>query len=348
MGERVTTIFDYLDWRGDLSFSQSSLNEVDNLIFSNICYLDFEHLAPAGFSKGLMYLTVMKRYKQLHKGEDNSLGLIFPQDMVLFATKAARSARFGRVRVVGHVNEVDTNAEMQFSATTFLLDDNTCFVAFRGSDDTLIAWKENFNMSFLSPVPAQKRAAEYLENAAKAYPERKIYVGGHSKGGNLAVYAASACESEIKERIIGIYNNDGPGFTREFIVGEGYLQVRDRIHTLVPQSSVIGMLLEHEEAYEVINSTQTGLYQHNGLTWEVLGKSFKHLDSVTEDSKKIDRTLKLWLSEMTNEKRQHITDTIYEMLSSSSKTLTELSADKLILLKAWSVLSPEEIGRAHV
>ncbi len=337
------TLFDYLDWRGDLSFSQCAAGEVDNLIFSNICYLDFEGIAPIAFSKGIMYLTAMKRYKQIHKGENNPLGLIFPPDMIKLATKAARSERFGRTRVVGHVNIINDSTQMQFSATTFLLDDGSCFVAFRGSDDTLIAWKENFNMSFMSPVPAQAKAVEYLEEVAKAYPDRRIYVCGHSKGGNLAVFAASKCSSETKERIVTVYSNDGPGFTRRFIQSADYRGMREKIRTLVPQSSVIGMLLEHEEGYEVINSTQTGLYQHNGLSWEVKGKAFIHLDSITDESKKIDRTLKLWLSEMSNEKRQRVIDTIYELLSSSTvKTLTDLNADKLIVIKAWNTLSPED------
>ncbi len=337
------TLFDYLEWRGDLSFSQSPVNEVDNLIFSNICYLDFDDLIPEELSNGIMYLTAMKRYKQLHKGENKNLGLIFPSDMVKFATQTARSERFGRTRVAGHVSIIDTSTQMQFSATTFLLDDNSCFVAFRGSDDTLIAWKENFNMSFMSPVPAQVRAVEYLEAVANAYPSKRIYVGGHSKGGNLSVFAASMCSPETRERLVNVYSNDGPGFTAEFIKSEGYLGVRDKIRTLVPQSSVIGMLLEHEEGYEVVNSTQTGLYQHNGLTWEVRRSTFVHVDSITDESKKIDHTLKTWLSEMSNEKRQRMIDTIYELLSSSTaKTLTELNADKLLMLKAWNTLEPED------
>ncbi|MBE6578060.1 MAG: DUF2974 domain-containing protein [Ruminococcaceae bacterium] len=339
----MATLFDYLDWRGDLSFSQSGVCEVDNLIFSHICYLDFEGLIPNNFTKGIMYLTAMKRYKQIHKGENNSLGLIFPPEVITLATKAARSERFGRIRVAGHVNVINNTTQMQFSATTFLLDDDTCFVAFRGSDDTLIAWKENFNMSFMSPVPAQVRAVEYLEEAAAAYPDRQIYVGGHSKGGNLAVFAASKCSKQTKERLVAVYSNDGPGFTRKFIKSADYQEMRDKIRTLVPQSSVIGMLLEHEEGYEVVNSTQTGLYQHNGLSWEVKGRSFVHLDSITDESRKIDRTLKLWLSEMSYEKRQRMTDTIYELLSSSTvKTLTDLNAEKLIVLKAWNTLNPED------
>jgi hypothetical protein len=280
---------------------------------------------------------------QLHKGESLSLGLIFPQEMIMLATRAARSERFARTRVTGHVNIVKSNPQIQFSATTFLLGDDTCFIAFRGSDDTLVAWKENFNMSFMSPVPAQVKAVEYLERAARAYPDRKIYLGGHSKGGNLAVFAATKCSDNVKGRIEAVYSNDGPGFTRKFINSAAYKSVKSKIHTLVPQSSIIGMLLEHEEDYEVVSSTQTGLYQHNALSWEVKGKAFVHLDSITEESKKIDRTLKIWLSEMGAERRRRITDTVYELLSSSSvKTLTDLNADKLLLLKAWRGLNPED------
>lgn len=337
------TLFDYLDWRGDLSFSACPLGEVDNLIFSNVCYLDFEGIISDKLDKSIMYLTAMKRYKQLHKGEVGYLGLIFPTDMVKLATKAARSERFGRTRVAGHINIIDLSVEMQFSATTFLLDDNSCFVSFRGSDDTLVAWKENFNMSFMSTVPAQEKALEYLEDVARTYPQRHIYVGGHSKGGNLAIYAAAKCSPEVKERIACVYSNDSPGFSKEFLESEGYAGVKDRVKALVPQSSVIGLLLEHVDGQTVVKSNHTGLYQHDCLGWEIKGKSLVHLDKLTADSQSIDRTLKVWLSDMSTEKRRRIVNTVYDIISSDSvKTLTELNADKKLMLKAWNSLDVED------
>lgn len=337
------TVFDYLDWRGDIPFSQVPVCEVDSLIFSQICYIDFKRIVPASpTAKPVGFLSAAKRYMQAHKNAPSNLGVIIPPETVSIMTRAARSHRFGATQLVGYVNRISDNEQKQFSACTFLLGTDTCVVAFRGTDDTIIGWKECFNMSFMSPIPAQTDAMEYLESVADAFPTRRIYVTGHSKGGNLAVWAAVKCRSEINERVVAIYNHDGPGFDREFIDSEGYKLTRERIHTLVPQSSIVGMLLEHEENYEVVQSTYTGLLQHNAFSWEVLGGRFIHIDSVTDESKRIDATLKRWLAELSVERRRQIIDSLYEILSSTNaKTLTELNADKLALVKAWNTLDAE-------
>lgn len=337
------TVFDYIDWRGDIPFSQAPINEVDSLIFSQVSYIDFKRIVPASpVAKPVNYLSAAKRYMQAHKDSPQSLGFIVPPETVSVLTKAARSHRFGGTHIIGYVNRISDNEQKQFSAMTFLVDNDICVVAYRGTDDTIIGWKECFNMSFMSPIPAQTEATEYLESIADAFPTRRIYISGHSKGGNLAVWAAVKCRKEINERIVSVYNHDGPGFDRAFIDGENYKRTRDRIHTLVPQSSVVGMLLEHEENYEVVQSTYTGLLQHNAFSWEIMGGRFIHTDAVTAESKKIDSTLKQWLSEMPNEKRKEIIDSLYEILASTNaKTLTDLNADKLGLVKALNNLDAD-------
>ncbi len=336
------TLFEYVDWRGDISFSELGVCEVDNLIFSQICYVDFKRMVPASLTaKPVGLLSAARRYMNAHKekGDAASLGMIMPPEIISMMIKSARSRRFGETRLVGYVNKISDDEQKQFSAVTFLLGEDMLFVAFRGTDDTLVGWKESFNMSFLSPIPAQTEAVEYVKGVAEAFPKRKIYLGGHSKGGNLAVWAAVKCPREVNERIITVYNNDGPGFNAEFIASEEYFYTRDRIKTLVPQSSIVGMMLEHEENYEVVESSYSGLLQHNSFSWGVKGGQFIHLDTVTEESKKIDSTLKEWLSEMSNDERREFFDTLYEILSSThAKTLSELNADKLALIKVWNTL----------
>ena len=336
-------LFEYIDWRGDISFDQVPLGEVDNLIFTQIAYLDFFRIVPATpTARPVGFLAAVKRHMQAHKGESAQLGAIMPPELVSFAAKVARSSRFAATSMVGYVNRISDGEQTQFSAVTYLIGDDLCFIAYRGTDDTLVGWKESFNMSFMSPIPAQTEAKKYLERVAAAMPERRIYLGGHSKGGNLAVYAAVKCAPEVKERIVTVYNNDGPGFDREFIASEEYAAMREHICTIVPQSSIVGMLLEHEESYEVVQSKQTGLLQHNGFSWDIVGGSFVHLDTVTKESKYIDRTLKKWLSEMSIEKRKKILDSLFDYLASTNaKTLTELNADKFKLIKAWNTLDAE-------
>ena len=251
------------------------------------------------------------------------------------------SKRFAGIKLVGHVNNVDKATETQFCATSILLEDGSLFISYRGTDDSLVGWKENFNMSFMSTIPAQLSAAKYI-NQASALSSKKIYLGGHSKGGNLAIYAAVKCREDVKKRIDTVFCNDGPGFSRKFLDAADYKETKPKIKSFIPQSSVVGLLLEHDENYEVIKSSERGLMQHNPLSWEVLGASFIKLNAITKESRMIDRKFKAWLSEMSAKQREDFVDAVYEVFSSTSAaTLTDLGADKFKLIKALGGMSDE-------
>ena len=253
----MASVFDYLDWRGDITFGEVGLGEIDSLILSAICYVDFFEIVPADMEgKPVSMLSAARAYLRAHKGEKAYVGAILPPSILTLLAKAAKTKRFANVRLVGYVNNVDPETQTQFSALSFLLDDGSVFVAYRGTDDTLVGWKENFNMSFMDSVPAQESAVEYINRAAKL-SAGNLYAGGHSKGGNLAVYATVKSEESVRERIVRTYSHDGPGFSAGFIESELYQSIKHKIVTLIPQSSVVGLLLEHEETYEVVKSNQT-------------------------------------------------------------------------------------------
>ena len=336
------TLKEYVEWRGDLSFSQSPICEVDNLIFSGMSYLDFQGIVPASLSaKPVTFLSAMKKYVDRRRSDPKNIGLLFSPESVALAVRAARTARFGRTRLIGYVNRVSVEANKQFSAVTFLIGEDTCFIAFRGTDDTLVGWKESLSMSFTSPVPSQKDAVRYVERIAEAFPHRRLYLGGHSKGGNLAVWAAVKCSPEVNGRIERAYSNDSPGFSREFFDGDSYAVTKDRIRAIVPSSSVVGMLFDHEDSYEVVQSTQTGIFQHDPLSWVVAGGQFVHLESVSEESKRINRTFKKWMAEIETDRKRRVIESMYEILSANARTLTELNADKTKLIRAWSSFDDE-------
>ena len=340
---QTSGLFDYLNWRGDLSFESVPVCEVDSLIFSLISYIDFAEAVAEelGDKKPPVLLNATKAYLKTHTGIIKSIGLILPREIITLLVRASKSARFGLSRPFCHVNRVCDEEQKQFSATSFMLPGGDVFVAFRGTDDTLVGWKENFNMSFMQPVPAQTEAQKYLEHIA-SLTDGKIYVGGHSKGGNLAVYAAVKANADTKARIAAVYNNDGPGFDIDFIESADYDEIRERIFTLVPQTSVVGMMLEHEERYSVVKSTSTGLLQHNGLTWSVMGGSFIKLDSIDEESKLIDSSLKEWLASISIEDRERFVDDLFDALTSTNaKTLSELNSDKRKIVKAWNAMDNE-------
>ena len=328
------TVYDYITWRGDLSFRAAPFCEVDSLILSMLSYLDMKDIVPAPGEEGeLSVWAASKAF--LERNPDSKaakMGVLIPKDIVKMMKAMRSTKRFGTLKMSGFVNVIDPETELQFSAVTFLLGNGTAVVTYRGTDDTLVGWKEDMNMCFLPVVPAQLKAVEYLTAVAQRH-QGKIILTGHSKGGNLAVYAAVHSDASIRQRITAVYSNDGPGFGKNILDDPDYLEMRPRICNLVPQSSVVGMLLEHDENFTVVKSRQkTGFLQHNGLSWEILGNSFVHLKDVTPDSRKLDRTVNQWIRDMTPEQREEFAEAVYQLFSvDGAQTLTDLVAAR----KKW-------------
>ena len=335
---KMANMIDYILWRGDLTLKQSPFNYVDSLILSQLSYVLFEEFEG---SISLMDAAAMVFASKQKVTE----GLLVSKEDTRLLSLVARSKRFGSMMLSGYANKIDAEEEKQFAAITIYPGDATAYVSFRGTDDTLIGWKEDVNMSFIVPVPSQLESVEYLKAVCRNFTG-KIRVGGHSKGGNLAVYAATFCNKSTQRRIIDIYNNDGPGFSSTIIEDERYVNVCHKIHTFVPQSSVVGMLLGHEEEYRVVHSTQTGLFQHDPYSWEVVGTDFIYLDQVSSKSRFIDKTLKEWIMGMDDEQKKVFVNSLYEIISvTEAKTLIDLSMSGVknarIVLKSMSNLDSE-------
>ena len=337
----MPNIMDYLDWRGDLTFSASPFCEVDNLILSELAFMDFRGVIDENFSRSIALSDAAARLSHFREEDMVESGILLPKDLLPLLRKTAASARFRDVLLCGFESRTDTSCETQFAAVTMLLPDGTLFVSYRGTDDTLVGWKEDFNMSFLPVVPSQSYAVRYLERVADAYPY-PIRVGGHSKGGNLAVYAAASVSETAQRRILDVYSNDGPGFSREFLDSPGYARIRLRVSTIVPQTSIVGMLLEHEGNFTIVKSTQDGILQHDGFSWEVQGASFVRIGDFTEESRAIDRTLKAWIAEMNEEERAAFVDALYEILSSANApTISAITESKGSLKQIIKSITPE-------
>ena len=308
----VTTVFDYLRWRGDLTFAQDAFNEVDNLVLCIITYLNFRRF-PELRSREPENAVLLGDIVPRMTAEDEQQGLS-PNDYIPLMKLAAESRRFGGVRMLGYETVRDEEREMQLDALSFLVPDGTLFCAFMGTDRSLVGWKENLNLSFMDAVPAQVGAAAYVEDMAGRCPDLPLRIGGHSKGGNLAAYAALHIPEELQQRLLAAYNNDGPGFTKYMMGDPGYLEVVPRIHTLVPQSSVIGMLLEHEEPYTIIKSNQVSVLQHDPYSWEVMGPNFVPMQSITADSQFVNQTIKAWIASMDTQERNRLVDALFGLL----------------------------------
>lgn len=318
----MPNVFDYLAWRGDLLFSVAAFNAVDSLILSRLSYLPFDGVVPERYDAPVRLeeaaATLLAQPRAYRLADDVRL---------LRALSAA--PRFQHAALSGYVNRTVLADEKQFAALCVQPEGELPYVSFRGTDGTLVGWKEDFNMAANVAVPAQRDAAAYFNAAAACYTGR-LRLGGHSKGGNLAAYAAAFCEAEAQPRVEAVYNHDGPGFLEETVAREAFQRVRDRIHTFVPQSSVIGILLQHEEETTVVRSTNTFLLQHDLYSWETNATGLVPAPARTSSSLYVDTTIRTWLQRMSTEDRERLVDGMYQaMVAAGAVTVADLRKPRI-------------------
>ncbi len=322
----MANITDYLKWRGDLSFRKSSFNEVDNLILSELSYLVLD---KKWVNKKITIKEAIDYYLSKYDEKQIISQFALSKNPIPFYTALATSKRFGNLKIGYYVNKVSKKEEKQFSAMVIYINYFTIYVAFKGTDNTLVGWKEDLNMSFMSHVPSQEEAVRYLEQVV-TFPIRHIYLGGHSKGGNLAIYAAVNCKKKLQRKIKCIFNNDGPGFMEDFISSPSYVEILPKLMTFLPETSIIGMLLTQMGEYKVIKSSSVGIWQHDALTWQIEGTQFVTLKTVDETSNKIRIMIMDFLQHIDKKKREVFINTLFSILvNNKMNTVEDLSKLKL-------------------
>lgn len=311
-------LFDYLSWRGDLTFDQVPFGPVDALILSTLSYVHFDGLVPDGPEPPVLLGRAAEDFLAASRRDRCRC-----EDDLKLLRALADAPRFARLGLCCCADRFVPKEETQFSALSVLLGDGSAYLAFRGTDGTLVGWKEDFNLSFLDVVPAQLDAAEYVQDFAARF-SGPLRLGGHSKGGNLSVAGAALSGMKVRDRIQSVWSFDGPGLSAYLLARPGYQELLTRIRSFVPKSSVVGLLLAHEEPHTVVDSDQEGLFQHDPYSWQIQGPDFVCLEEVTPGSRLIDRTLKSWLAGLTNRQRETVADTLYELLSSGdARTVKE-------------------------
>ena len=316
----MANMIDYLAWRGEFSFEITPFNPVDALLLATLSYLGFR-----GISDGQgRTLAELRRDGALLEEESSS----FPERKRMFEAMAD-SVRFADSRIHHYIALTDKEREMQFSVMCVDLPDGTTNVAYRGTDNTIVGWREDFNMAYQTLVPAQEAAVYYLSQAAQL-SDRPLRLMGHSKGGNLAVYAAAGATPAVRERIASVWAFDAPGMNVEMSRAEGYLQVKDRIRAYVPQTSIIGLLMEFFRPYTVVRSTALGINQHDPMTWQVYGPKFEELENVDHKAEVMRETLHEWLENSTPEQRGAFVDVLFQYVESTKATrFSDLTNEKL-------------------
>ena len=321
----MDTILDYLDWRGDVPFSVSPFNEVDNYIVAKIGCCNFDGIVPEG-PEAVPLGEALEAYFA-GPGKDGWFGTLVSAFLGPILHRLPELPRFRDLTLRFYVRRALPELTEQFSALTVSLPDGTHYVSYRGTDDTLYAWKEDCMMALSGAVPAQRDAAEYLQTVAAALPTGALRIGGHSKGGNLAVYAAAQADKAVQERIRIIYNNDGPGFHEEFLATPGYLGIRDKVTTLLSQFSIVGTLLVQDKARcTVVRSNRFGIPAHDGFNWGVRGTAFLRSSGLSRSSHAFDVTMEQVLADMTMDERREFIETLFRLLTASGAvTLADIN-----------------------
>ena len=339
-------IMDYISWRGDLTFAQSPFNEVDNLILACFSYVNLDGIPAVSGKKGIELKKLVKEFKKLHTIKELEADKSFIRLAPFMMFEMAESVRFGNCVIRNYVNEIVTEAEQQFSAVEIVLEDGTSYVSFRGTDDTIIGWKEDFNLS-TGVVPAQERAVEYMQRISDK-ASGMLRVGGHSKGGNLAIYGSVMCKS-VHDKILEIYSNDGPGFSKEFQESPETAEMMPKIIRIIPEYSIIGTLLEHEKQPIIVASTSRGLLQHDGFSWEVQGPGLVRRDSLNKTALRFIEILHKWIDGMDMEQKRLLIEDLFATLQASGyENLSEVQSGGLkslaAMVKRLDKFAPESRG----
>ncbi|NYV28436.1 DUF2974 domain-containing protein [Streptobacillus felis] len=310
-------ILEYLKWRGDLDFKSDKFNKIDALILSRLSYIHFE-----GIIKKNETIVLKNAIKQYLDSKDMEARTIWPYDADL-AKLLLKSKRYSKLLLSDYVNNISTDEEKQFSAVVITLHDGVRFVSFRGTDGTVVGWKEDFNMSFTSKVPAQLESVGYLKKVFEKYPENVI-IGGHSKGGNLAIYSSIFIDDVYKKKILRIYNFDGPGFNKEILDDERYDMIVPKIETYIPKSSIVGLFLERKEKVKIVGSSKKLIMQHDVYSWNILGKDFIYEKDLTLDSKVLRNSVTNWLNVVDEKQRKEFVDLLFNAIFGMNMSMKEI------------------------
>lgn len=335
----MANINDYLLWRGDIEIDRKfDFNEIDSMILARMSYLLFDKIKMNSEEK---IESVSKKMVNFKNEE-----FMYNGDKEL-VTYLGESIRFNNMYITDFIKKNDKEIEKQFGAITIHLSEEELYISYIGTDSTIWGWKEDFNMAFMDNVPCQIAGKEYLEKIANKYPNKKIRIGGHSKGGNVAIYSAITAPKEIQDKIIKIYNYDGPGFSKNIISKYGNDEIINKIETYIPQDSIIGRLLYHKEKITVVHSLEKGIWQHDIFSWQVLKDDLIKLEKNTETSENIDKTLTDWIEITTSEQRKILIDALFEIFYSTDvETFGEipknLSTTVPKILRKYNEISKED------
>lgn len=333
----MSNILHYIKRTSSTTFKELPFNEVDSMILSQVAYSNFGYLEDSKEQ----YFVDLKDNPVIINMVSNTWN---PENNAKLIQALSASERFGSISWSNYVNIMDLLNEQQFSAITFNLTNGQYYIAYRGTNATFVGWKEDFNMSYLEEIPSQNAALNYFEDIFLT-KSGKYFLGGHSKGGNLAMFAAIHAPRESRESILGIYNHDGPGLRGLLEENSVYDEMKSRIHKTIPQSSIIGLIFEQTADFYIVKSESRGIMQHDPFSWSVSEERFVYLDAIDLRSKYAHNLILSWLQSMDEQTIEECLGSIYNVLKASElqyiSELSKLSPQELkVVLKGLKNINP--------
>lgn len=313
----MADIIDYALLNAHKDFDTLPYSKIDSLVFAELAYLSYDDIVPdvKNRGKGLLLSEI---------AENENYEAIFPLERTAERNKkllnaVAYSKRYGKIRVNYYEDIFDIEKDTQFCAITFILPNGDACISFRGTDSTITGWKENFNMLFTAPVPAQSLSVPYVDAVAKKI-KGNIILTGHSKGGNLAIYAGTKCSTFAKSKIVEIQSFDSPGFTKEFIESPEHTEAEKIIVKFIPEESLVGVLLNNRENYRIIKSDGSGISQHDPFLWQIdiTNNDFVDGEKLYMSSQFFDTTFNDWVDSSTPEQKEQFVDALFQMINNAN------------------------------
>ena len=325
------------------TFKEKEFNELDSLVLS---WFSYYHIQKNVYEKdSFKTIKIKELYNAKYFKEMTFDVFDIPSSLKLLSLLAA-SPRFRDIDIVYYVENTSKSFEKQFSAMTFIIDKNTYYVAYRGTDHSFIGWKEDLNMGFLKSIPSQIEAKDYLNTIMKKF-DGIYYIGGHSKGGNLAIYASSFIDNKYQKRIKEIYSWDGPGLQEEHIESKEYKNISKLIKKFVPQSSLVGMIFEKTENYKIIKSNSIGVLQHSPFTWEIKNDKLITLKNSSLNSKNFKKSISALVNTLDENEIRLFSNTLYGLVENTENDTVEDMIKNInkagpIILENIKKLTPEQ------
>lgn len=311
MGNLITYVQQY----GAQTFEDKSLTDIDVLVLTEIAYLPFDEIVPKSFdvTEAISLNQLGKEFEKIKEKEHENNPFMITSERIELLEVVSKSQRYKDIKVFGFMNDIDDELTKQFAAVCYQWEEESRWIIFRGTDESLTGWKEDFMMTYSDLIPAQTDAIEYLRKQAELF-SGSLNISGHSKGGNLSLYASAMQEETVQDRIKQIYCWDAPGVHRSILGTEGYQRVVSKAKRYIPQDSIVGLMLESQVPYHIIESQGSGISQHSALMWNIEEDHFVELTELTKNSQLTDQTFKQWTEVVSDEDLKLFFDTFFELI----------------------------------